>query len=53
MNSVLALGYGPISATRLSQLEDQGLIESYTSGNQIKFRKSSYTNKQANLFGLK
>lgn len=53
MDSVLALGYGPISASRLDQLVSQGLVEQYTSGNKIKFRKSSYTNKQASLFGLK
>ena len=51
MNSVLDLGYGPISASKLSRLEEQGLIESYTSGNQIKFRKTAYTNKQSQLFG--
>lgn len=50
MNSVLALGYGPISASRLSELENQGLITSYTDGNKIKFRKSSYAIKQSMLF---
>jgi len=50
MNSVLALGYGPNSASRLNQLVSQGLVEQYTSGNKIKFRKSAYTNKQASLF---
>ena len=50
MNSVLALGYGPISASRLNELVSQGLVEQYTSGNKIKFRKSAYTNKQAQLF---
>jgi len=49
MNSVLALGYGPISEARLSQLVDQGLVEQYVSGNKIKFRKSAYTNKQSML----
>lgn len=49
MNSVLALGYGPISASRLDQLVSQGLVEQYTSGNKIKFRKSAYTNKQSKL----
>jgi hypothetical protein len=49
MNSVLALGYGPISAARLDQLVSQGLVEQYTSGNKIKFRKSAYTNKMSRL----
>ena len=51
MNSVLALGYGPISAAELNRLVSQGLVEQYTDGNKIKFRKSAYTNKQARLFG--
>ena len=50
MQSVLALGYGPISASRLNELEKQGLIQSYTSGGKIKFRKSSYAIKQSMLF---
>ena len=49
MDSVLALGYGPISASRLNELVSQGLVEQYTSGNKIKFRKSAYTNKQSKL----
>lgn len=52
MNSVLALGYGPISASRLDQLVSQGLVEQYTSGNKIKFRKSAYTNKQGQLYRM-
>ena len=50
MNSVLALGYGPISASRLSELESKGLIQSYQSGNKIKFKKSAYAIKQSMLF---
>ncbi len=49
MNSVLALGYGPISAARLDQLVAQGLVEEYESGNKIKYRKSAYTNKMSKL----
>ena len=49
MNSVLALGYGPISAARLNELEEQGLIQSYQSGNKIKFKKSAYSIKQSML----
>lgn len=50
MGSVLALGYGPISASKLNSLVKQGLVEEYQSGGKTKFRKSSYTNKQASLF---
>ncbi len=50
MASVLALGYGPISEGKLASLVKSGVIEQYTSGNKIKFRKTSYANKQASLF---
>ena len=50
MNSVLALGYGPISEAKLDELVAKGLVEKYTSGNKIKFRKSAYTNKMSKLF---
>lgn len=40
MNSVLALGYGPISTAKLSSLVEQGIIEQYVVGNKIKFRKA-------------
>ena len=52
MNSVLALGYGPISESKLNSLVQSGQVEQYVSGNKIKFRKSAYTNKQASLFGF-
>lgn len=39
MNSVMALGYGPISATRLAELEAQGKIESYVKNGQIYYKK--------------
>ena len=48
--SVLALGYGPISGSRLAELENRGLIESYRSGNKIKYRKSAYSAKQLGLY---
>ncbi len=48
-DSVLALGYGPISAARLAELENQGIIESYTSGGKIKFRKTSWVTKTFNV----
>ena len=41
MASVSALGYGPISAERLAELEESGEIESYEEGGKIKFRKVS------------
>lgn len=50
MKSVIALGYGPISASRLAELEKQGLITSYKSGGKIKFKKSAYAIKQSMLF---
>ena len=40
MDSVLALGYGAISADRLADLEDAGEIESYEENGKIKFRKT-------------
>ena len=46
MISVLELGYGPISEAKLKQLVQSGQVEQYTSGNKIKFRKSSYTNNR-------
>lgn len=39
MNSVLKLGYGPISASRLSELVSQGAVEQYKEGGKIKFRR--------------
>jgi hypothetical protein len=50
MNSVLALGYGPISASKLNQLVQSGQVVQYTSGGKIKFKKSVTTNKYANLY---
>lgn len=40
MNSVLALGYGPISAAKLNQLVKEGKAVKYVEGNKIKFRPS-------------
>ena len=39
MNSVLALGYGPISATTLNRLVSQGKVEEYTKNGKLKYRK--------------
>lgn len=50
MKSVLALGYGPISSSKLADLENKGLVTSYTSGNKIKFKHTPYAQTQAKLF---
>lgn len=50
MNSVLALGYGPISASRLNELVKSGIIEEYESGGKLKYRKTAKTNKQFSLY---
>ena len=39
MQSVLDLGYGPISASKLNDLVSQGIIEEYTEGGKLKYRK--------------
>ena len=39
MDSVLDLGYGPISAANLAGKVEQGIIEEYVSGGKTKFRK--------------
>jgi hypothetical protein len=40
MQSILALGYGPISASKLSSLVASGEVEEYTEGGITKFRKT-------------
>jgi hypothetical protein len=40
MESILALGYGPISATKLKQLVDSGEVEEYYENGVQKFRKT-------------
>lgn len=52
MNSVLALGYGPISEAKLANLVSTGQVEQYTSGDKIKFRKSASTNKAQLLYNM-
>ncbi len=39
MASVLALGYGPISAERLSELVESGAVEKYADGGVWRFRR--------------
>lgn len=41
MNSVLALGYGPLSEERLAQLVEQGIVEEYAENGYIRFRKKA------------
>ena len=41
MDSVLALGYGPISEAKLAKLVANGTIERYEDDGQIKFRKTA------------
>lgn len=50
MKSVLNLGYGPISASKLNSLVKSGVVEEYTSGGKLKYRNSAATNKQKQLF---
>ena len=50
MDSVLALGYGPISEKRLDELVRSGEVEEYTMGGKIMFKKvnKSTSNKTSN-----
>ena len=52
MNSVLSLGYGPISAERALELVKEGLAETYVKDGKTYFRKSSKYLKQKKLFGF-
>jgi hypothetical protein len=45
MASVLALGYGPISASRLNSLISQGLVEEYVDNGKLKYRRSGIAKK--------
>jgi hypothetical protein len=52
--SILALGYGPISASRLNELVASGVVEEYTQNGMTMFRKSTNpkkTNKKTTLIG--
>ena len=49
--SVLALGFGPISASKLNSLVASGVVEEYESGGKLKYKKSASTLKQSMLFG--
>ncbi len=39
MSSVISLGYGPISAQKLNELVEQGLVEEYIEDGLLKYRK--------------
>ena len=45
MQSILALGYGPISASKLDSLVASGEVEEYTENGVTKFRKATPKNK--------
>lgn len=51
MKSVLALGFGPISESKLNGLVKSGVVQEYVSGGKIKFKLSSSALKQSMLFG--
>lgn len=51
MKSVLALGFGPISESKLNSLVKSGVVQEYVSGGKIKFKLSSSALKQSMLFG--
>ena len=51
MNSVLGLGYGPISEDRLAELEADGQIASYVENGKIKFRRVKGAQEKDNPFG--
>lgn len=48
MNSVLQLGYGPISETRLNELVASGQVEEYEENGYLKFRKTGKTGGTGN-----
>jgi hypothetical protein len=39
-NSVMALGFGPISASTIRNMEKQGMVERYIEDGKVKFRKN-------------
>jgi hypothetical protein len=45
MKSVLALGYGPISAAKLDSLISQGLVTEYEEGGKLKYKRSGIAKK--------
>jgi hypothetical protein len=51
MNSVLALGYGPISESKLDQLVSSGQVVEYVEGGKTKFRKNILSYSQTKKKG--
>lgn len=51
MASVINLGYGPISADALAELEARGEIESYIEDGKIKYRRVGQSNTQSSIPG--
>jgi hypothetical protein len=49
MNSVLSLGYGPISESYLDQLVSQGKVVEYVENGKIKFKKATPTAPKVRL----
>jgi hypothetical protein len=52
MDSVLALGFGPISAAKLDDLVRQGIVSEYISDGKRKFKKTAHTLKQGQLYNI-
>lgn len=50
MQSVLALGMGPISASKLNSLVEQGIVREYVSGGKTKFAYTASGFKQKQLY---
>lgn len=50
-DSVIALGFGPISSSRLASLEANGVIQSYVKNGQRYFKRTAVTSKLQELYG--
>jgi hypothetical protein len=51
MQSVLALGHGPINAAKLNELVASGEVEEYVENGVTKFRNSVVSDRLKNLWG--
>lgn len=52
MQSVLALGYGPISASKLASLVNSGAVTTYVKNGQRYYKNSATTSKLKELYNL-
>lgn len=52
MQSVIDLGYGPISASKLAELEASGQITSYVKNGQRYYKRTAKTSKLMELYGM-